>query len=313
MWVDNLREKKMQRPNPKLKRPGVLMGLAAAAGIAPFAAGAQGAVVYGNFDGTDINYLNVTETPTQLPGPTPTELFGPPVISGNTLEFSPTNFMIAVSGGSNEFQDSHLTTNIVSTDTSYPKTINLIEGGGWAVGGGTAATTAMETLINDLFITSVNGVSVNPIPVTPTITFTDTNSGSANVVTTSDSIEFQSSAGFSTGSWNAAATFNLTAALAADGLSGSVTGLTLGLDNQLDGTSEANSDAFIDKKYFDITTNTSSVPEPATGGIAMMAMAAVALRRKAKVGGRVARSMGSVATLDSTGGTNAPRRRRGSK
>jgi hypothetical protein len=306
----------MQRLNPKLTRSSVLMGLAAA-GIAPFAGRAQGTVVsYGNFDGTDFNYLNVTETPTQLPGPSPTELFGPPTVSGNTLVFAPTNFTVGVSGGALEFQDSHLNTNIVSTDTSPPKMIDILEGGGWAVGGGTSATTAMETLlVNQLTITSVNGVSVNPIVVTPTITYTDTNSGSANVIKTGDSIEFTSSGGFSTGLWNADASFNLVGALAANGLSGSITGLTLGLDNQLDATSEANSDAFIDKKFFDITTGT-SVPEPATGAIAVVSLAGFATRRKsrvARVGGSVSGALDAVATMDATGSISAPRRRRGSK
>jgi MYXO-CTERM domain-containing protein len=300
----------MQRPNPKFTRPGVLISLAAA-GIAPLSTGAHGAVVYGNFDGTDLNYLNVTETPTQLPGPTPTELFGPPVISGDTLQFTPSNFTVSASGGSLELQDSHLSMNIVSADSNYPKFINLIEGGGWAVGGGTSATTAQESLdVNELFITAVNGVSINPIVVNPTITFTDTNSGSASVVKTADTIEFLSSGGVSTGTWNADASFNLNAALAAAGLSGNVTGMTLGLDNQLDATSEANSLSLIDKKFFDVTATT-PVPEPATGGMALLAVAGFATRRRSRVAGSAARSMGSVGTFDTTGGTNAPRRRRG--
>jgi len=274
----------MQRLNPMLKRRGMLMVLMAV-GLAPFANVANGAVIYGNFDGTDVDYLNVTETPTQLPGPSPTALFGAPTVSGNTLLFSPSAFDVGVSGGANEFQDGHLSTNILSTDTAYPKTLNILEGGGWGEVGGTAATEAMETLVvNQLTITSVNGVSINPIVVTPTITFTDTDSGNASVVTTSDSIEFLSTTGISTGSWDANASFNLAGALAAAKITGSVTGLTLNLDNQLAVTSEANSDSFIDKKFFDITTGTSApVPEPATGGIAALALARLATRRKARV------------------------------
>jgi hypothetical protein len=267
------------------KRIGPKLLCALTGGVLQIANAAHGAVVYGNFNATDVNYLNVTETPTQLPGPTPVELFGAPAVSGDSLLFTPSNFSVGVSGGSNEFQDGHLSFDIATTDSSYPKIISLTEGGGWAVGGGTTATTAMESLIiNQLFITSVNGVSVNPIVVTPTITFTDTNNGSASVVKTSDSIEFESSAGFSTGSWNASASFNLSAALAADGMTGSVTGLSMNLDNQLAVTSETNSDAFIDKKFFDVTTGSTPVPEPATAGLIGMVVAAASMRRRRSSG-----------------------------
>lgn len=229
---------------------------------------AQGAVMYGNFIGPDVTYTNVTESDTQLPGPTPPELFGPPSLAGDTLQFTPDAFSVSASGGSNEFQDGHLSMVISPNPGAFLPTISITEGGAWAVGGGTAATTALESLvINDLFITSVNGTSVNPIAVAPTITYTYTNDGSAGVVTTPDSIEFTSTSGFSTGAWDGTATFNLGAALTAAGFRGAATSLSLNLDNQLAVTSETNSDAFIDKKFFDIGApgaGSPPIPEPAT-------------------------------------------------
>jgi hypothetical protein len=243
---------------------------------------AQGAVVYGNFAGPAVTYQNVTEVPTQLPGPTPAALFGPPSLSGNSLLFNPVNFVDSASAGALEFQDGRLTFNVIPTSSQGNiKSISLLEGGAWTVGGGTSATTAKESLlINELFITSVNGISVNPIVVPPSIAFTDTNNGSASVSTSSNSITFSSSAGFSSGTWDATASFNFANALTGAGLSGNVTGLSMELDNQLSVTSETNSVAFIDKKYLDVTSNSSPVPEPSVAGLTAITAGCLSMIRK---------------------------------
>ena len=269
----------MLRAKSALIRSSVLFGLTA--GIVPLTNTAQGTVLYGTFVGPNMTYQNVTETPTELPAPTPTTLFGTPLLSGDSLMFTPAAFVTSASGGALNFEDSHLETTIVPTSPKGTLTgMSITEGGGWAVGGGTAATTAEAALIvNQLFIMSVNGVSINPIVVTPVILFTDTSTGSAAVTKTADSIEFNSSGGFSSGSWNATATFNISSALASAGLTGTVTGVSLNLDNQLDVLSETNSDAFIDKKFFDITTTGTTVPEPATGTALLLGAAGLMTRR----------------------------------
>lgn len=243
------------------------MRAAVAAGItsilSTFVNSGEGAIVYGNYNGTDVSFDAVTEVDNQLPGPVPSSLYGAPNLSGNSLLFDPFNFDVAVNGGANELQDGRLTMNVAPENPGKGiKMISLTEGGGWSVNKGTSATVAGDSLlINSLFITSVNGVSVNPIAVPPTITFTDTNNGSASVTKTSDSIKFSSDGGLSSGSWNAISSFNLSAAEQNAGLTGNITGLSLSLDNQLSANSEANSTAFIDKKFFDVTAST-SIPEP---------------------------------------------------
>jgi len=269
----------MSRKKSVLLSSSVLAGLAA--GFLPLPEAARGAVMYGNFVGPNITYQNVTETPTQLPGPSPTQLFGPPALSGDSLMFDPSIFVVSSSGGGIEFQDGHLTTGIVPTSSKGTiSVISITEGGGWTVGGGTTATTAMESLlINQLFITSVNGTPVTPIVVTPTITFTDTDSGTATVTKGLNTIQFNSSGSISTGTWNATASFNLPAALASAGDTGTVTGLQLDLDNQLAAESETTSIAFIDKKFFNITTSGATVPEPATASAALIGIAGLLQRR----------------------------------
>jgi hypothetical protein len=271
----------MLRAKSGLYGPGIALGLVV--GIVPFAATAQGVVVYGNYDGTNVNYLNVSETPTQQPGPTPTELYGPPTISADSLIFNPVNFVSSASGGSTELQDGRLTLNVTPNGPAIPSFIDIFEGGAWEVTGGTQATAALEALlVNQMTITSVNGTPINPVVVTPTITFTDT-ANAATVTDTSDSIEFNSTGGIADGTWNGTASFDLPAALAAAGLSGNVTGVSLALNDQLITTSETNSTAFIDKKFFEITAPATPVPEPVTLSGVMVAGAALLSRRRRRL------------------------------
>ena len=54
--------------------------------------------------------------------------------------------------------------NIAPLHGSTLNTISLFEGGGWAVGGGTAATIAQDSLlVNQLFITSLNGERIRSV------------------------------------------------------------------------------------------------------------------------------------------------------
>jgi hypothetical protein len=232
---------------------------------------------YGNFTGPNLSYQGVTEVDNQIPPPTPPNLFGPPALSGDSLLFLPINFDISITGGASELQDGKLTLSAAANPGKAIGSFSISEGGAYAVDDGSAATFASETLIiNNLFITAVGGSSINPIVVTPTITFTHT--GSAPFTTTSDSITFFGGAGLENGSWNAVATFDLAGALAAANLQGPVTGLSLALDNQLAAQTDTGGSAFIDKKNFLLTPGP-GVPEPATVGLVAFG-ALLSLRRR---------------------------------
>jgi hypothetical protein len=259
-----------------------------AAGLGLFAASAARAnVVYGNFDGPNVDYTNVTETPTQLPPPNPPYLFGAPTLNGDSLDFTNTGFDVAVSGGSFEFQDGRLSMGISAANQQQGNLTSLLitEGGGWAVDGSGSTTYASESLlINGLTIVGINGNSVNPIPVPYTESFTYTKSGTANVVTTSTGITFDANGSFSNGTWNGMAGFNIEAALMANDIQGRVTSLSLTLNDQLFGTSVADDSvtslAFIDKKFFDVTAGGPPVPEPAGASLALLATLALTARRR---------------------------------
>src|SRR5262249_47578939 len=161
---------------------------------------------------------------TQIPGPDPVSLFTPsaPSISGDTLTFSPVNFKISISGGAFELQDGRLSMNVMSVNPTSGNltSLSLSEGGAWVVGGAVGNDAAASLVVNQLSITQINGVSVNPITVPLTLgSFTDTQTtglpASVAALPTAGGITFSSvglgqTAG---GSWNGVETFNVTAAL----------------------------------------------------------------------------------------------------
>lgn len=244
---------------------------------------AKASINYGNFTGPHVEYVGVTETDTQLPGPTPPFLFGTPALSGDSLDFPNTGFVVSVDDDESELQDGRLAFGLVANDQvngSIGDTLAFTEGGAWAVGGDDSTFAEESLVVNNLIITGVNGVSINPIVVTPTITFSDTTNGAVTVTTSSDSIKFTADNALANGAWNATAGFNFDAALAANDLRGRVTSITVVLNNSLLGTADPGSNnlAFIDKKFFLISPNP-PVPEPASAAVVLLGGLALARRR----------------------------------
>src|SRR5947207_4379405 len=68
---------------------------------------------YGNFNGTNVMYLNVTEDSSTDPTP----LFGAPTVSDDALSFNPSGFGATSSGGGTDLTDGTLATTIMTTGT----------------------------------------------------------------------------------------------------------------------------------------------------------------------------------------------------
>lgn len=274
------------------------------------------AALYGNFVGPNISYLNVDENDSEIAGPppvtsAPTQLFGAPVLSPPTsdnLEFPDLSFSSLAADGQFDLQDGKLTLDIAPTSPSGTiDSLTFDEGGAWRVVGPVGDASAEATLLfNDLRITSVNNVALaTPIIVLPIFTESVTpqdgpppappvppSGGPGDIVIASNN-------GDSTGLWDITAAFDLDKALANADITGSITGLSVALDDQLFTQTDAEPTltlAEIDKKHFIIsgitTTTTPSVPEPAS--ISMLLCAGLMMRsprrslmaRRAKAGSR---------------------------
>jgi hypothetical protein len=251
---------------------------------------AADAALYGNFAGPNISYWNVTESDSQIAGPppvtsTPSALFGAPALSppiSDNLEFPAMTFSDLVADGQFQLQDGMLTFDVTPTTTATIHSLAFDEGGAWRVVGLAGDASAEATLVfNDLRITAVNGVAlgaaiiVNPTfseSFTPQIGFASVNMGDGD-------ISFTSSGGNAVGTWDIRAGFNIDAALAARGLTGQVTSISVALDDQLfaqtTSVDSALTLASIDKKHFIVSGITTSMPEPTSlslllGGALMM-------------------------------------------
>jgi hypothetical protein len=240
------------------RRLSLVLGIVAALA---FATRAQ-AIVHGDFIGPDIMYLGVEEDPTKMPGPSPVELFGPPQLSGTVLDFDPMGFEAEAFDGSIAMTNSLLCMEIdVLPGMGSIASVVMGEMGGYCLMGGTANTYASVSIdVQQIKVLEVNGVAVTPFTVSPTIVYT--NLGTAPSTLAFGGMRMYGDGADHDGGWTATATYDVAAAVAANGYAGSATLVEFCVDNMLKARSEEGTLAFIDKKDFWIDVN--QVPEPST-------------------------------------------------
>ncbi len=212
---------------------------------------------YGDFAGTTVMYLDVTES-----NPGLTALFGAPLIIGDNLDFNPVGFS-ASSSGAAVVVDAQLNTTIMSNNVNQPITqINFNEAGDYTLAGlGPAlanATVGMNVMVD---VIEVNG--------SPTFV-----SGGSYTMTFSPASSFSLPGDLGTAvPW----TGNLMVDVSA--IAAGATKVQVVLDNTLTASAANGGAAFIAKKDFRGLTIT--VPEPATMSIFSIAvLGLMGLRRR---------------------------------
>jgi hypothetical protein len=231
--------------------------------VAVFALATQANAIvtnYGNFLGPDVMYLNVQEDTMKMPGPTPAQLFGPPTLVGTVLDFDPMGFEAHADNGAVAMTNSLLQTTIMATDVPGDSIGNVFidEMGGYGLMGNTLDNWVSVSIdVIGLKVLEVNGAAIMPFFVNPVIAYQ--NLGSALDTNAFGGMRLYPDGD---GMWKASASFDVTAALAANNIPGVATKVELMVDNMLKAHSEVGGMAFIDKKDFQIKVV--PVPEPST-------------------------------------------------
>jgi len=227
-------------------------------------------MVYGNQVGATVTYVAVTESSITDPVP----LFGAPVVSGDSLDFTPISF----AANSNlhvpavDQTDGHLTFMVVpNTVGGAIQNIQFGEGGGYTVGGfGTSQTFVDVSGVGNIDVFEIDGVPISKETIPIKLTFSHGNNAGFN-----DNGEWHLvPQGFVNDAWSGGQFIDIKQILIDRGhtVVGGATKISVALDNKLYAQSEIEGTAQIDKKdFFTITTN---VPEPTSCLLAMFGLVA---------------------------------------
>ncbi|MGB5395763.1 MAG: VPLPA-CTERM sorting domain-containing protein [Gammaproteobacteria bacterium] len=226
----------------------------------PFTASQAAPINYGDFNGTTVMYIDVTETANTAGDTEP--LFYSPNITGNLLDFDPKGFAASAGGGSSDLTDGQLNFMLRGQPGNAITSFTFNESGDYVLfGTGTAATGIFYALsVSHVSVSEIDGVAL----ASPVLLSGASASGGDNLGNGSD-------AGTP---WGLSLTYDVNAALNAAGVlyNAGATRLDIVLDNNLGAISETSTIASIAKKDFRINVGTEVfVPEvPIPGALVLM-------------------------------------------
>jgi hypothetical protein len=242
-----------------------LLAMSAVVGVCGSAALAT-PINYGDFTGTNVMFLQVTEDSTTDATP----LFGTPLVSGDGIQFNPTSFGSFAFNGSSDLTDGTLTTMIMANPGRVIPAVTFSESGDYTLAGsGGAMTSASVALSWFVTVSEVNGSPIAPVSF----------SGMGTFSPSSGTFDLASDGPGAAVIWNGSAMIDIDAFLASQSISGSATKVTVTLNNALVTTSEPGTASFIKKKEFGGVAM-AVVPAPATLGLLGVGLVAAGRRRR---------------------------------
>ena len=223
---------------------------------------------YGDFMGTDFTYEDVTEDSNS--GDTP-PLYGPPTVSGNSLDFTPVGFSAFAANGAADITDGNLAFMVTAKPNRVIQNIKITEFGDTTLAGlGSDNTMTAAVATGVLNIHEVDGTGINVVSVP--VSFTMSPSGGTYGLGTDGG----GGPVFNT-QWMGMLFVDVQQTLIAHNIpfEFGATKISLDYDNRLIAVSQEATTALIAKKdHLIITTN---IPEPAACTLAVLGMLASAL------------------------------------
>jgi len=225
--------------------------------VAFSAISAQAGINYGDFAGSTVSYIQVTEDSVSDPGLLP--LYGAPTISGNTLDFDPNGFGASAAGaGGVDVTDGNLTFDIYAQSGSIVESLKFCEAGDFTLAGlGTDATLVDITATFFVEVYEVDGIGIDKVSTNVTMTFTPNADGTFALGTDGGGGPLYQ------GIWTGCVEIDVTSLLDESNIDYifGATKVSVDLDNTLVALSEAGTQAFIAKKDFSGFSVT-VIPEP---------------------------------------------------
>jgi hypothetical protein len=205
-----------------------------------------GSIPVGPLMGNTVIYDHITEA-TSDPVNHPLPLFGPPTVTGDSIDFNPIGFSAHASGaGGVDLVDSNLGFTVQAKQVANPiLKIQFSEAGDTTLSGfGTNATFTSVTADGVIDIYEVDGVGVNTVNIPFSLTFTPFG-GTYGLGSHGGGPIYHTA-------WSGGGLFDLTAALANAHVPyvGGATKISVDLDNTLVALSEAGTLSLIAKKDF---------------------------------------------------------------
>ncbi|MCA9258987.1 MAG: hypothetical protein KDA61_07295 [Planctomycetales bacterium] len=228
-------------------------------------------IVHGDYIGATVDYLGVQEESATDPGAT---LFAAPTISGDSLDFNPTNFAATASGANgNDITDSNLQFDVMAHAGKGIQSLSITEAGDASLAG--FSNDALASVTTNVFvdILELNGTTPVSINVQADLAFSPSNG--------TYQLSVVGGPTFNT-AWSGNVLLDLSSYL--PNTSDLVTKIHVSLDNTLTALSQDGTSAFIQKKDADasaISIDINTLPEPTSLLVALTGVAAVfGLRRR---------------------------------